>query len=510
MQLFKMNEIELFEIFSVEDRPNHVAIFEKRSRQTFAVPVSTPLMTMTNDQYVMGENKKVVLKNEMGHEIESFEGTWALDTNPINMQYLLDPEVIKPHKLDLFNIRVEELHVLEKEMFSNHSLEMPEVTFKPMRVEVQDLQTETVQYASTIDNKTVLDNLTSTLKALRLFHYDLITIDQLMTEEIEFIEYDANHVRFFEKEPIRRNMFDGLRLTSSFPLRKMWELLIAWFRGQNNIRMHTMKGLDSFGINVDQQHRIFSRHRFETLHSVRLLDISKQPQYVPSSQIDGIQLNGHVISRSGARHLEVIVSHRMANLLQSERIQDFNRVNVDGDEATHTAFVLKTGGSLTLPHDDLIRFTRDETSLIYPVSRIQPVTSNDRVYAQKKITLTDETNGRVVFIRQNDQEWPLDVKTGLFKSDYEKIIYKGRNVSELRDNVLVDSLHIPRESEFYTYRENRRGFKRIQDTRNVRSLTLSIESVERPIKTPWFHTGFTKAVLEFRRDWAELPAEIEG
>ena len=78
----------------------------------------------------------------------------------------------------------------------------------------------------------------------------------------------------------------------------------------------------------------------------------------------------------------------------------------------------------------------------------------------------------------------------------------GNTVAELSRNKLVDFVHIPRDHEFFIYSDNRRGFKSLTESHGVSKLTIALRSVERPDKTPWFHTGFTKVVLEFRRNWS--------
>ena len=78
----------------------------------------------------------------------------------------------------------------------------------------------------------------------------------------------------------------------------------------------------------------------------------------------------------------------------------------------------------------------------------------------------------------------------------------GNTVAELSRNKLVDFVHILRDHEFFIYRDNRRGFKSLTESHGVSKLTIALRSVERPDKTPWFHPGFTKVVLEFRRNWS--------
>ena len=67
----------------------------------------------------------------------------------------------------------------------------------------------------------------------------------------------------------------------------------------------------------------------------------------------------------------------------------------------------------------------------------------------------------------------------------------GNTVAELARNKLVDFVYIPRDHEFFIYRDNRRGFKSLAESHGVSKMTIALRSVERPDKTPWFHTGFT-------------------
>ena len=229
--------------------------------------------------------------------------------------------------------------------------------------------------------------------------------------------------------------------------------------------------------------------------------------------------------RDKGKNFAIICSERLLDALRVRKIKGLGTVPVSNSKDLHSFYVTKPG-PFNIVHGN-------QPALRAPVMRsTSPGTY--KVQADHLIRLKNERGQEIdtfegTWSLQKDDtsmEYLLDPsvlhphKLDLFDIRIEELQVlekefscegkKGESVAELRDNVLVDSLYIPKDCEFFTYRENRRGFKRIKDTRNVTSLTVTIESVESPNKTPWFHTGFTKAILEFRRDWSELPAEIEG
>ena len=104
----------------------------------------------------------------------------------------------------------------------------------------------------------------------------------------------------------------------------------------------------------------------------------------------------------------------------------------------------------------------------------------------------------------------LEVKNKEFVANTVlKPVTPGNTVAELSRNKLVDFVHIPRDHEVFIYRHNRRGFKSLAESHGISKLTIALKNVERPDKTPWFHTGLTKAVLEFRRNWSNRQEDRE-
>ena len=80
-----------------------------------------------------------------------------------------------------------------------------------------------------------------------------------------------------------------MRLTSSFPLRKMWILLQDWFQTQHNIRMIlTTKGTTSFHSMLTKDQKIQNTFRFRERNRAAISDNIKGPHYVPVSDIKGI------------------------------------------------------------------------------------------------------------------------------------------------------------------------------------------------------------------------------
>ena len=145
----RIEQIQGLGCVPVEGHDDHFAMFvDKSPAGSFQIVDAAHSIKSSSVMRAMSSNKFKVrdhvikLKDERGKEIESFQGTWSLQTDAISMRYLLDPTVLHPHKLDLFNIRIDELHVLEKEFSSGRYRDAKEIRFKPLTLEIHDLQTE--------------------------------------------------------------------------------------------------------------------------------------------------------------------------------------------------------------------------------------------------------------------------------------------------------------------------------------------------------------------------------
>ena len=146
----RIEQIQGLGCVPVEGDYDHFAMFVDKSpagsfqiaEASHSIKVSPVMRAIPSNKFKVRDHHVIKLKDERRKEIESFQGTWSLQTDAISMRYLLDPTVLHPHKLDLFNIRIDELHVLEKEFSSGRYPDAKEIRFKPLTLEIHDLQTE--------------------------------------------------------------------------------------------------------------------------------------------------------------------------------------------------------------------------------------------------------------------------------------------------------------------------------------------------------------------------------
>ena len=146
----RIEQIQGLGCVPVEGEDDNFALFVDKSpagsfqivEASHSIKSSPVMRPIASNKFQVIHDHVIKLKDERGKEIESFQGTWSLQTDAMSMRYLLDPTVLHPHKLDLFNIRIDELHVLEKEFSSGHHPQSKESQFKPLTLEMHDLQTE--------------------------------------------------------------------------------------------------------------------------------------------------------------------------------------------------------------------------------------------------------------------------------------------------------------------------------------------------------------------------------